>query len=537
MDLEGRLKRSGITIVGGIPEQLAVLDPDGRGLRFIADLQSELGKRQEQLLAEREQRYREFDNGNLPDFLPETRHIREDLTWRVADIPADLLYRWVELTGPANTPRMVAGALNSGANTWMADYEDALAPLLVNILADTFNLHNAITRQRDFDPETGNLKLNETLATIITRPRGLHLHEAHMLVDGQPVSATIFDLGMIHSHLTPEQLRRGQTPAHYIPKLEHYTEAAFVSDVLTAISNEKNIPRGTIKTPILIEQILATFQVAEILHAMRDYAIAANVGRWDQTASWYHAFRNHPDRGLPDRQLVGMALPFMMAYQKEVLRVCSEHGAQPMGGMEAQVPTRNDPNYDARVEAVRADARREAALGFYGKWSAHPATVGPIKGIFEEVMGGRPSQPYKFSDESNATQGQLLEVPKGARTYEGMVDSAEEGIGYNAPWSRGIGAVALKARMVDLATSEIARQELTHRLRHGTVLDDGRPVTEEMIAQVIRTATENIMERIGPKRFFEEGYGLGAQILADSIRLRPHYVPDSAYRHLVLSPK
>ena len=542
MDLEGRLKRSGITIVGGIPKEFAVLDPDGKALRFIADLQNNFADEWHNLLSGREGRYQRFDDGQLPNFLPKTRNIREDKSWRVAKIPGDLLYRWVELTGPANDARMVRGALNSGANTWMADYEDALSPLWANILANTFNLHNAITRQRDFDPETGDLKLDENLATLITRPRGLHLPEAHMLVDGLPVSATIFDLGMIHHSLTPEQLRRGQTPAHYIPKLEHHLESAFVADLLTAISQEYNIPKGTIKTSILIENIMATFQVAEILYYMREYAIAANVGRWDQTASWYHVFRNHPDRGLPDRELVGMKLSFMMAYQKEVLRVCHERAAQPMGGMEANVPTREergkDPGaYDNRIAAVRADARREAELGFYGKWSAHPATVALIQKEFKQAMDGEPSQPYKFPHEPSVTQAQLLETPEGQKTYDGMVSSAEEAIGYNAPWSRGLGAVALKGRMVDLATSEIARQELTHRLRHGTVLDDGRPVTEEMIAQVIATAVRNLMDRRGPKAFFEEGHGLGAQILADSIRLRPHYVPDTASKYLVLSSR
>ena len=201
MNLEGRLKRSGVTIVGGIPEQLTVLDPDGHGLRFIADLQSELGERQEQLLAEREQRYKEFDNGKLPDFLAETRHIREDTAWRVAAIPDDLKYRWAELTGPANVDTMVYGALTSGADTWMADYEDALSPTWPNILANTFNLRNAVSRQLKTS-RGQELNGDMKLATLITRPRGLHLKEGHMLLDGKPVSATIFDLGMIHYHLT-----------------------------------------------------------------------------------------------------------------------------------------------------------------------------------------------------------------------------------------------------------------------------------------------------------------------------------------------
>jgi len=413
----------------------------------------------------------------------------------------------------------------------MADYEDALSPTWANLLDNTIYLQKAV--RRELRTSRGELAEGVELTTLMTRPRGLHLKEGHMLVDGKPVYATIFDLGMIHHHLTPHQLSRGETPAHYIPKLEHYSESAFVADLLTAIRQERNIPEGTIKTSILIENILATFQVAEILHAMKEYAIAANVGRWDQTASWYHVFRNHPNMGLPDRQSVGMTLPFMMAYQKEVLRVCSEHGAQPMGGMEAQVPTRSDPDYEARVEAVKADARREADLGFYGKWSAHPATVQPIKTIFEDAMNRKPSQPYRFPGEPHVTQAQLLEVPQGPKTYAGMVDSAEEGIGYNAPWSRGSGAVALKGRMVDLATSEITWQEIAHRLRHGTALDDGRKVDQEMAYQVITTAMKNILDRKGTQAFFEEGYGLGAQLFADSIRLGPHYVPDFAYKQLL----
>jgi len=320
--------------------------------------------------------------------------------------------------------------------------------------------------------------------------------------------------------------------------MEHYRESEFVTDLLTLIREERNIPKRNIKTSILIENILATFQVAEMLHAMREYVIAANVGRWDQTASWYHAFRNHPDKGLPDRQQVTMITPFMVAYQKEVLRVASERGAQPMGGMEANVPTReeresNRPSYDRRIAAVRADARREAKLGFYGKWSAHPATIGLIQEEFRQVMDGKPSQPYKFPHEPNVTQTQLLEVPQGPKTYAGMVDSAEEGIGYNAPWSGGSGAVALKGRMVDLATSEITWQETAYRLRHGTVLDDGRKVDQGMVYQAITTAMKNILDRKGPQAFFEEGHGLGAQIFADSITRGPHYVPDFAYKQLL----
>ena len=540
MALEDRLKERGITIVGGVPEQLEVLDPNGDALFLIADLQDAFGERHAELLAQREKRYAEFDDGKLPDFLPETRHIREDKTWRVTDIPDDLLYRWAELTGPANSARMVAGALNSGANTWMADYEDALSPLWENILANTFNLYNAITRQREFNPDTGEFNLNEDLATIITRPRGLHLPEAHMLVDGQPVSATMFDLGMVHSILTPDQMRRGQTPANYLPKIEHYEEGGLLSNVLDAISNKKNIPKGTIKVSILIEQILATFQVAEILHAMKDYAMCANVGRWDQTASWYRAFRNHPNMGLPDRQLVTMMQPFMIAYQKEPLRVCYERGAQPMGGMEANVPTgaerQSDPEaYSRRIDAVKADARREAEIGFYGKWSAHPATVQLIKEVFEEVMDGKPSQPYKFEHEPNVTQQQLLELPQGARTYEGMVDSAEEGIGYGGPWLNGTGAVALKGRMVDLATAEITREELGHRAKHGTVLDDGRIVTPELARQAIQEAGNNIRNRMGPEAFEAGKFPLAMELFQQAVELGPRYVPDLGYRHLVLS--
>ena len=538
MPLEEKLRHSGIILIGGVPEQLERLDPDGNGLRFIAELQRAHGPNLTEMLEERMMRQKELDEGKLPDFNPATKGIRSDNSWKVGEIPHDIIYRWVELTGPANTPNWVRGALNSGANVWMADYEDALSPFFSNLIANTFYLRDAITRSGDFHPINGQFQLNEQVPTLLTRPRGLHLHEKHMLVDGQPVSATIFDLGMIHYHLTPEQLARGQTPAHYIPKLEHQFESRWLARLLTNIKDERKMPRGRPSVSLLIENIFATFQAAEILYEMRGYATALNVGRWDQTASFYHAFRNHLDRGFPDREEVRMTLPFMIAYQKYVLSVCHARGAQPMGGMEAAVPIRRDQaNYERRMQAVRADAIREAELGFYGKWSAHPVTVSAIREEFERIMEGRPNQPYKFGHEPRITQQQLLEVPAGPKTFEGMVSSAEESSEYNGNWVRGRGAVAPKGRMVDLATSEIAWQEIAHRLRHGTRLDDGRRVDQTLVASILGQAASNMITRLGHQAFFEQGHALGLQILADSIRLGPRYVPDIAYQHVGISPK
>ncbi len=485
-------------------------------LAFLEDLTRSFRPGLEVLLRNREARQARYDAGELPGFLPETREIRES-EWSVAPLPSHLLDRRVEITGPPDR-KMLINALNSGARVYMADFEDSLAPTLENLVEGQRNLGEAVRGTlRHLDPPTGRVyALEEHVATLMVRPRGLHLPERHLEVDGEPIPGCLFDAGLFLYHNAGAILARGGAPCLYLPKLEHHLEARWWNQVLGAMEAELGLPRGSVRTTILIETLPAAFQMEEILFEHRGRAAGLNLGRWDYIFSFIKTRRMSPDALFPDRGLVHMEQPFLRAYARLLVRTCHRRGCLALGGMSAFVPQRGDAEGTAQAFAqVHADKLREVQDGCDGTWVAHPALVPIAQAPFEENLAG-PNQLHRIPGPVEAAE--LLAVPRGPRTEKALRQNLKVGIRYLESWLRGQGCVALYGLMEDAATAEICRMQVWQWIRHGADVERLGPLDRPLFHAFVEDALFQIRAEIGELEF-ADGRFLEASDLFETLIL------------------
>ncbi len=499
-----------------------ILTPNA--LEFVAQLHRAHDPRREALLSMRARRQAAIDAGQRLDFLPETRPVREG-SWRIAATPPDLQDRRVEITGPVDR-KMMINAFNSGARVFMADFEDANSPTWTNNIEGQANLVDAVRRNLDFtSPEGKTYRLGDKVATLLVRPRGWHLDERHVLVDGSPVSASLFDLGLFLFHNAKELVSKGSGPYLYLPKLESHLEARLWNDVFVMAEKTLGVPAGRTKATVLIETLPAAFEMDEILYELRDHAAGLNAGRWDYIFSIIKKFRNDPSFLLPDRAQVTMNVPFMRAYTSLLVRTCHQRGAHAIGGMAAFVPNRRDPEVTrVALEKVREDKVREANDGFDGTWVAHPDLVQVATDVFDGVLGPRPNQLDRKRDDVLVSAQQLLDVriPGGQITEGGLRNNVGVGVQYFESWLRGTGAAALHNLMEDAATSEIARSQVWQWIRHKAKMADGRPVDRELARRILQEEMTKLETTLGRDRF-QGGRFDEARTLFERVALNPDY--------------
>lgn len=467
-------------------------------LEFLAALQRKFNTRRLELLQKRAERQAEIDAGKNPTFLPETAHIRNDPAWRVAPIPADLQRRHIEITGPTDK-KMLINALNCGAEMFMADFEDANAPTWNNMIQGQLNLTDAIERTIYLQTPEKEYKLNEQVATLMVRPRGWHLQEKHLRVDGSAMSGSLFDFGLYFFRNAKRLLDKGTGPYFYLPKLESHLEARLWNDVFVFAQEYVGLPKGTIKVTVLIETILAAFEMEEILYELRDHIAGLNAGRWDYIFSCIKKFRTR-DVLFPDRAQVTMTVPFMRAYTELLVRTCHKRGAHAMGGMAAFIPSRKDAAVnETALTRVREDKLRESKDGFDGTWIAHPDLVPTVREVFDNALGAKPHQKERMRDDVNVVAEQLIDfrVPNGTITEAGLRNNISVGIQYTEAWLRGNGAVAINNLMEDAATAEISRSQVWQWLHHGGVLDDGRVINHALYRAILDEEIEKIKQTWG----------------------------------------
>lgn len=456
-----------------------ILTPEA--LAFVAELHTKFNQTRESLLQNRVKRQQEINAGKYPDFLEETASVRSG-DWRVAEAPKDLLDRRVEITGPAEA-KMMINALNSGANVFMADLEDALSPSWNNVIEGQIALKEAVRKTLKFEsPEGKKYSLKEKLATLLVRPRGWHLVESHVLVDGSPISGSLFDFGLYFFHNAEELVKRGTGPYFYLPKMESHLEARLWNDVFNHAQDALKIPRGTIRATVLIETILASFEMEEILYELREHMSALNAGRWDYIFSTIKKFSSHKEFLFPDRAQVTMRVPFMRAYCQLLVKTCHKRGAHAMGGMAAFIPSRRDPAInEVALSKVRDDKELEVSTGFDGTWVAHPDLVPVAKEVFDKAFGEKPNQKEKQLDIKVAAKDLLDVSIEGSKITEaGVANNINVALQYIESWLRGVGAAAIHNLMEDAATAEISRAQLWQWIKLGAKLDDGRAVTKEL---------------------------------------------------------
>jgi malate synthase len=494
---------SGLHLTASVtPAQSEILS-DG-ALHLVASLAHKFEARRQELLARRAVRQQDIDQGRYPDFLPETASIRAG-NWTVAPIPNDLLDRRVEITGPVDR-KMIINALNSGSNVFMADFEDSNSPTWHNNIDGQINLRDAIRRTIDFtSPEGKKYKLNDKLATLLVRPRGWHLDERHALIDGKPVSGSFFDFGLFFYNNHEALKKIGSGPYFYLPKLESHLEARLWNDVFNFAQDELGVPRGTIRATVLIETIFGAFEMDEILYELREHSSGLNCGRWDYMFSFIKKFRNHADFVLPNRGEVTMTRHFLKSYVDLLIQTCHKRNIHAMGGMAAQIPIKNDPaaNEEA-LEKVRQDKLREVLAGHDGTWVAHPGLVGIAKTVFDEHMK-TPNQIFNKREDVHITAKDLLDVPKGTITEDGLRRNIDIGLQYLESWLRGSGCVPIYNLMEDAATAEISRAQVWQWVKHGSHLEDGRKITSEMVRTMTAEIIASLKAKMGPGKFDEAG--------------------------------
>jgi malate synthase len=486
-----------------LPDGVEVLGPvEGRfgevltdeALAFVAGLHREFETRRREVLAERAARQQGLDAGERPAFLAPTQATRDE-DWRVAPAPKDLLDRRVEITGPTDR-KMVINALNSGARCFMADFEDSNAPTWANMVEGQVNLADAVRRTIELTGDDGReYRLGDEVATLLVRPRGWHLPERHVLVDGEPVSGSLFDFGLTLFHNAREQLERGTGPYFYLPKLEAHLEARLWNDVFGWAQDRLAIERGTIRVTVLIETILAAFEMEEILFELRDHVSGLNAGRWDYIFSVIKKFRRDPAFVLPDRAQITMTVPFMRAYTELLVRACHRRGAHAMGGMAAYIPSRRDPEANERALAkVAEDKVREANDGFDGTWVAHPDLVETATVEFDRVLDDRPNQVDRLREDVDVSAEDLLDVrvPGGEVTAEGVRTNVSIGLRYLASWLTGVGAAAIDDLMEDAATAEISRSQLWQWIEAESALETGELVTSALVRETIGSELDDL---------------------------------------------
>jgi malate synthase len=482
---------AGIEITGRIENRFdEVLTSEA--VDFLGDLHRKFDARRRELLAARATRYDQLAAGGSLDFLPETKGIREDDSWQVADPAPGLRDRRAEITGPTDA-KMAINALNSGAKVWLADHEDANTPLWENMVQGQLNLRDAIAGRLELTtPEGKHYALGDKPATIVMRPRGWHLPEKHVLVDGERMSGSLFDFGLYFFHCAKRQLDRGSGPYFYLPKMESHREARLWNDVFVSAQDRLGIPQGTIRATVLIETYPAAFEMEEILYELRDHSAGLNAGRWDYMFSVIKCFRTRgKDFLLPDRNSVTMTVPFMRAYTELLVRTCHKRGAHAIGGMAAFIPSKDEKVNEQAFAKVRDDKTREAGDGFDGSWVAHPGMVDLCTEVFTSVLGDRPDQRDKLREDVEVTAEQLLDVAStpGEVTEQGLRGNISVGLQYLEAWLRGTGAVGINNLMEDAATAEISRSQVWQWLHNATVLADGQTVTRELVERLIDEET------------------------------------------------
>jgi malate synthase len=513
---------TGIEVVGKMkPAYSTILTEEA--LQFVEQLERKFGGRRKELLQNRKKRQERINNGELPHFLPETEEIRNS-NWTIAPLPADLLDRRVEITGPTER-KMVINALNSGAKVFMADCEDATSPTWENIVEGQINLMDAVRGTIFYENPNGKkYELNEKTAVLMVRPRGLHLEEKHVLLDGNAISGSFLDFGLYFFHNARELLAKGTGPYFYLPKLESHLEARLWNDIFNFAQETLGIPQGTIKATVLIETIMAAFEMDEILYELKNHSAGLNCGRWDYIFSYLKKLRQNENVILPDRSQVTMTVPFMRSYSLLTIQTCHKRNAPAMGGMAAQIPVRNNPQANEEAfQKVRADKEREARDGHDGTWVAHPGLVPVALEAFNHEMPDSNQIQSKRLEGLEVTAQQLLEVPTGTITENGVRTNINVGIQYIASWLSGRGAAPINHLMEDAATAEISRAQLWQWIRHPKgVLEDGRKVTREMYQQFKEEELEKITLEIG-RTSFENGRFEEAEKLFDRLILEDEF--------------
>jgi malate synthase len=516
-----RVSARDLEVLGRVlPAFTQVLAPDA--LAFVRQLADEFEPRRLALLDARRERQRRLDAGEMPGFLPETAAVRHG-DWHVAPIPPDLLDRRVEITGPVDR-KMIINALNSGANVFMADFEDSTSPTWHNVVQGQMNLSDAVGRRIYYvSPDRRQYRLNDRTAVLMVRPRGWHLHEKHVALDGRPISATLFDFGLFLFHNARRLLERGSGPYFYLPKLESHLEARLWHDVFQRSEALLGIPHGSIRATVLIETILAAFEMDEILYELRDYSAGLNCGRWDYLFSIIKKFRGNPAFTLPDRDKLSMTQPFMRAYSLLAIKTCHRRGIHAMGGMAAHIPIKDDPSAnEAAFARVREDKEREAGDGHDGTWVAHPGLVGLARSIFDEKMPG-PNQIERLREDVVVDEGQLLAMPGQAATERGLRHNVDVGVRYMAAWLSGNGSVPIYNLMEDAATAEISRSQVWQLIHHPNgVLDDGRKVDSELARSIFAEVSASLEQALGASAFRSGRYDLARQLI-EEIALRPEF--------------
>jgi malate synthase len=506
---------AGIRLLAPIPSGCDdVLTP--AALDFLAALARRFEPERRRLIERRSVRQQELDAGRLPDFLPETKDVRER-EWTVAPLRPDLVDRRVEITGPVER-KMMINALNSGANVFMADFEDANAPTWENNLRGQVNVRDAVAGTISYEsPDGKRYALAPRTATLVVRPRGWHLVEKHLLVDGSPIAASLFDFGLAFFHTSAALIERDSGPYYYLPKLESHLEARLWNDVFIFSQDALGIPRATIRATVLIETVLAAFETEEILWELRDHAGGLNCGRWDYIFSYIKKLRRHPERVLPDRARVTMDQPFLRSYAELVIRTCHRRGIHALGGMAAQIPIKRDAALNAlALEKVRQDKLREVRQGHDGTWVSHPALVPVAREVFAaNLPGGGPHQIARRRDDVRVTAQDLLTAPAGPITAGGLRTNLGAALQYLAAWLGGTGCVPINDLMEDAATAEISRAQVWQWVRHGARLEDGRHVNAAMVQQTAAELVAALPERVGAAGPSADKFSLAGRILTE----------------------
>jgi malate synthase len=498
------------TTAPSTPQSAEILTPEANA--FLEQMSRTFESRRQELLDARRRRQIELDRGVLPDFLSETEEIRKS-DWKVAPIPADLRDRRVEITGPVDR-KMIINALNSGANVFMADLEDSNSPTWANNVEGQVNLRDAVAgRIRYVSPEGKTYEVAGRPATLMVRPRGWHLQEKHAFVDGRPISASMFDFGLYFFHNARPLLDRGTGPYFYLPKMESHLEARLWNDIFLFAQDRLSIPRGTIRATVLIETILAAFEMDEILYELREHSAGLNCGRWDYIFSFIKKTRNHGEFILPNRSEVTMDRHFLNSYVQLLIQTCHRRGIHAMGGMAAQIPIKGDPEANEQaLDKVRKDKLREVLAGHDGTWVAHPGLVAVAKDIFDKHMP-EPNQIERTRSDVHITAADLLAVPDGSITEKGLRWNIDVGIQYLESWLRGLGCVPIYNLMEDAATAEICRAQVWQWVKYNAILDDGRTITAPLVRQLTAEQVNEIQRKLGDDRFKAGKYRQAADIL------------------------
>jgi malate synthase len=511
------------------PEHLQILTQEA--IAFVVELERKFGARRHELLAARAERQKRLDAGEKPDFLPQTRSIREG-DWTVAPLPKDILDRRVKITGPVDR-KMVINALNSGANVFMADFEDASTPTWNNLIDGHINLRDANAGTIAFsDPKSGkSYKLNPKHAVLFVRPRGWALPEKHLIVDGKPMSGSLFDFGLYVFHNVKQLLKKRTGPYFYLPKMESHLEARLWNDVFCHAQDKLGVKRGTIKATVLIETLLASFEMDEILYELREHSAGLNCGRWDYIFSYIKKLAEDPHAMLPDRGQVTMTSHFMRSYSQLVIKTCHKRNVHAMGGMAAQIPIKDDPAAnEAAMAKVRADKEREASDGHDGTWVAHPGLVPIAKAVFDEKMKDA-NQIARKRQDVHVVAGDLLQPAAGTMTEGGLRQNVSVGIGYLEAWLRGLGCVPLHNLMEDAATAEISRAQVWQQLRHGATLDDGRSVDKALVRKIVDEEMDKAKKAQGAERFAKGRFKEAAKMFLEMVEAEkfPDFLTLPAY--------